>query len=69
MNALKISSSEAVVRIASLALSICGMVGYRADGPYSVERHLRDAYSAACMIGNDRLKAANALMLLAQDAE
>jgi acyl-CoA dehydrogenase len=42
------------------------MAGYRASGPYSVERHLRDAYSAACMIGNDRLHAANAAMLLLQ---
>jgi acyl-CoA dehydrogenase len=66
MNQLKVAASEQVVAIVARALGICGMAGYRASGPYSVERHLRDAYSAACMIGNDRLHAANAAMLLLQ---
>jgi acyl-CoA dehydrogenase len=69
VNALKISSSELVVQIVALALSICGMAGYRADGPYSVERHLRDAYSASCMIGNERLRTANAVLTLTQRDE
>jgi acyl-CoA dehydrogenase len=66
LNALKVGSSELVVRVVALALEICGMAGYSADGPFSVERHLRDAYSAGCMIGNARLKATNATMLLLQ---
>ena len=66
LNALKIGCSELVVRIVALSLEICGMAGYSTDGPYSVERHLRDAYSASSMIGNARLKATNATMLLLQ---
>ncbi len=69
LNALKIACSELVVRIVALSLSICGMAGYALDGPFSVERHLRDAYSASCMIGNARLKATNAAMLLLQKGD
>jgi acyl-CoA dehydrogenase len=68
MNQLKLATSEIVVDIVSQALAICGMQGYQTDGPYSVARHLRDAYSAACMIGNERLREANASMLLLQKA-
>jgi acyl-CoA dehydrogenase len=68
MNQLKLATSELVVDIVSQALGICGMQGYQADGPYSVARHLRDAYSAACMISNERLREANASMLLLQKA-
>jgi acyl-CoA dehydrogenase len=68
MNQLKLTASELVTKIVGQALSICGMAGYQADGPYSVARHLRDAYSAGLMIGNERLRAANAVMLLAQKA-
>ena len=46
------------------ALGICGVSGYRYDSPYAVGRHLRDAHSAALMISNDRVLAANAAMLL-----
>ena len=51
------------------ALSICGMAGYRNDGPYSLGRHLRDMWSAPLMIGNDRVAANTGAMLLAQRAE
>jgi acyl-CoA dehydrogenase len=68
MNQLKIAASELVVEIVAQALAICGMAGYQAGGPYSVERHLRDAYSAGCMIGNQRLRTSNATLLLAQKA-
>jgi acyl-CoA dehydrogenase len=64
MNQLKLAASELVVTIVSQALSICGMAGYQANGPYSVARNLRDAYSAGCMISNERLREANAVMLL-----
>jgi acyl-CoA dehydrogenase len=64
MNQLKLAASELVVKIVSQALSICGMAGYQANGPYSVARNLRDAYSAGCMISNERLRESNAVMLL-----
>jgi acyl-CoA dehydrogenase len=65
MNQLKVATSELVVQIVGQALAICGMAGYAAGGPHSVARHLRDAYSAGCMISNERLRAASATMLLA----
>ena len=46
------------------ALGICGIAGYKNDTPFSVGRHLRDALSAALMIGNDRIHATNAALLL-----
>ena len=50
--------------------SICGIAGYRNDTPFSVGRHLRDALSAALMIGNDRIHATNAsLLLVAKEAD
>lgn len=64
INNLKIVSSQLIVQIVSQALAICGMAGYKTDSPYSVGRHLRDAYSAGLMVGNDRLSATNAALHL-----
>jgi acyl-CoA dehydrogenase len=64
MNALKIGSSELVVDIVTRALRITGTSGYRNDSKISLTRHLRDAHSAALMIGNDRMHGSNAAMLL-----
>ncbi len=64
LNNVKILSSQLVVQIVQQALYICGMAGYKEDSPLSVTRHLRDAYSAALMISNDRLTATNAALLL-----
>ncbi|MET7737664.1 acyl-CoA dehydrogenase family protein [Streptomyces sp. NPDC005402] len=64
LNALKISMSETVVDVVRLALAVCGMVGFSEDGPYSVARILRDAFSAPLMIGNGRLITSNSQMLL-----
>jgi acyl-CoA dehydrogenase len=69
MNQLKVASSELVVQIVGQALAICGMAGYAAGGPHSVGRHLRDAYSAGCMISNERLRLASATMLLAHKGD
>jgi acyl-CoA dehydrogenase len=67
-NHLKLSASELVAEICTLALRITGTTGYRNDSPYSVARHLRDAHSAALMIGNERIHAANgALHLVYKD--
>ena len=64
INNLKIAASEATVETCQSALRICGFAGYGNAGPYSVGRHLRDAYSATLMIANDRLHATNAALLL-----
>jgi len=58
-NHLKLSASELVADICTQALRITGTSGYRNDSPYSVTRHLRDAHSAALMIGNERIHAGN----------
>jgi hypothetical protein len=55
MNGLKVQSATLAVQIVSQALSICGIAGYKTDTKYSVERHLRDAYSAGIQINNDRV--------------
>jgi acyl-CoA dehydrogenase len=64
MNGLKVQSATLVVQIVAQALAVCGIAGYKADTKYSVERHLRDAYSAGIQINNDRVLAASASMLL-----
>jgi acyl-CoA dehydrogenase len=68
INNLKIAASELAPRICADALVICGMAGYKNDTPFSVGRHLRDALSGALMIGNDRIHATNAALLLVQKA-
>ena len=65
INNLKLASSQLIVDIVGRAMLICGIQGYRNDSPYSLGRHLRDAYGAALMVNNDRIMAHNATMLLA----
>lgn len=68
LNHLKLTASKLVADICTQALRITGTTGYRNDSPYSVARHLRDAHSAALMIGNERIHAANgALHLMYRD--
>ncbi|HEX6498784.1 MAG TPA: acyl-CoA dehydrogenase family protein [Micromonosporaceae bacterium] len=62
-NALKMQVSIDAVRIAEMALEVCGMAGYSEVGEYSVSRHLRDLYSGRVMISNDRLNAVNSELL------
>ena len=64
MNGLTVQSATLVVEIVAQSLGVCGIAGYMADTKYSVERHLRDAYSAGAQIDNDRALASNASMLL-----
>ena len=64
LNHLKLSASQQVADICTQALRITGTTGYRNDSPYSVTRHLRDAHSAALMIGNERIHAANGVLHL-----
>ena len=47
-------------------LMICGMAGYENNTDYSVERHLRDLFSAPLMISNDRNQLNTANLLLAR---
>jgi acyl-CoA dehydrogenase len=65
INNLKVAASEGVFDICHRALGICGMAGYKNDTPFSVGRHVRDALSASLMIGNDRIHATDAALLLA----
>lgn len=65
MNNVKTGSSQMATQVINHALLVCGLAGYRNDGPYSVTRHLRDAHSAAVMINNDRILANSAGLLLA----
>ncbi len=64
MNNLKLICSKLIIEIVSQSLLICGMAGYKNDSPYSLSRHLRDAYGAALMINNDRIYGTNASLLL-----
>jgi acyl-CoA dehydrogenase len=65
MNSLKVSCSKLVVEIIGAALAVCGISAYREDSPFSMGRLLRDAYGAAVMVGNDRINASTAQLLLA----
>ena len=64
INNLKIDASESLPEIVGLALRICGILGYKNDSPFAMSRHLRDAHSSILMVGNDRMHATNANLLL-----
>jgi acyl-CoA dehydrogenase len=63
INNFKVATSELAIDICQGALRVCGFLGYKNGGPYSVGRQLRDAHSAALMIANDRILATNASLL------
>ncbi len=65
INALKLNASQLVTDICMRAMTVCGFAGYLNNNPYSITRHLRDALSAAPMIGNGRIIETNATNLLA----
>jgi acyl-CoA dehydrogenase len=66
MNGVKVSLSELIVAVIARCLTVSGFAGYQNDSPFSVARHLRDAYSAQIMVANERLLATNGALLLAQ---
>ena len=66
MNTLKISVSEGCLEVLNHAFHVCGIAGYRNDGPFSLGRHLRDLQSAPVMISNDRIMENTASLLLLQ---
>lgn len=64
LNTIKVSASELGVDVARRALMIVGLSGYRNEGPYTIARNLRDLFSAAIMINNDRILGNTANLLL-----
>jgi len=64
MNNLKLAASQQVVALVHRALLLVGIAAYKNDSKFSLGRHLRDSHSAALMVGNDRILAANAALLL-----
>ena len=66
LNNLKTTVSEMGVDIVQRALGIVGLAGYRNGTPFSLGRPLRDIMSAPLMIGNDRILANTAKLLLVQ---
>ena len=64
MNNLKIYCSSMAVEIVHDAMLITGILAYKNDSEFGLGRHLRDAHSAALMVGNDRILAKNASLLL-----
>ncbi len=63
MNALKVSVSLALPRVATDALRLGGINAYRNDSDQSLGRHLRDLHSAALMVHNERILANNGSLL------
>ncbi len=64
-NNVKLRCSEMLVDIVGRALMIVGIMGYKNDSPLSLGRHIRDAYGAAIMVNNDRIRGHNATMQIA----
>lgn len=64
MNNLKVAASEAAPEIVHKALQVIGIMGYKNDSAFSVGRHYRDSLSGALMVGNDRIAAKSASLLL-----
>ena len=62
VNNVKITCSEMVVDIVGRSLQIVGISGYKNDSSSSLARHLRDAYGAALMVNNDRIRGHNSTM-------
>jgi acyl-CoA dehydrogenase len=66
INNLKLSASRLVFEVAHESLYICGVEGYKNGAPLSCGRNVRDSMSAALMVHNDRLLAANANLVTVQ---
>jgi acyl-CoA dehydrogenase len=66
LRGLKVSTSALAVRTATAALGICGIVGYRRDSEFSLDRVIRDAHGGLIMVSNDRQLGDNAQLLLAR---
>jgi acyl-CoA dehydrogenase len=62
VNNVKIICSELVVDVVGKSLQIVGISGYKNDSKSSLCRQLRDAYGAALMVNNDRIRGHNSTM-------
>jgi acyl-CoA dehydrogenase len=62
VNNLKMLCSQLVLEVATRAMVICGIQGYRNDFQAHPGRHLRDAMGAGLMVNNDRILGQNATM-------
>lgn len=65
VNNVKLRCSEMMVDIVSKCLFIVGINGYKNNTKDSLSRHIRDAYGAAIMVNNDRIRGHNATMHIA----
>jgi acyl-CoA dehydrogenase len=66
LRSLKVSTSSLAVRSATSALGVCGIMGYKRDSPFSLDRIIRDAHGGLIMVSNERLLGENAQLLLAR---
>ena len=66
LRSLKIGTSQGAVAVATAALEICGIAGYKRDSRFSLDRNLRDALGGLVMVSNDRFLHVNAEMLIAR---
>lgn len=62
INNVKLRCSDLVVEIVGKALVIVGISGYKNNSSNSLCRHIRDAYGAALMVNNDRIRGHNSTM-------
>ena len=60
---VKVVTTTIAVRVAGMALQICGINGFRRGPDNPLERILRDSYGGLIMVGNDRYLLENAQML------
>ncbi|PIE42620.1 MAG: acyl-CoA dehydrogenase [Gammaproteobacteria bacterium] len=65
INNVKLRCSEMMLQIVSECMFIVGISGYKNNSKNSLSRHIRDAYGAAIMVNNDRIRGHNATMHLA----
>ncbi len=64
LRTLKVATSSAAVEAATRALEVCGIVGFKRDSPFSMDRIVRDAHGGLVMVSNDRYLQDNARTLL-----
>jgi acyl-CoA dehydrogenase len=65
LRGMKVSASRLAVEMATAAVGICGMSGYRRDDPHTMDRLVRDSMGSLVMVSNDRYLGNNAQNLLA----
>ncbi len=63
---LKVTTSSLAVSVATSALAVCGITGYKRDSEFSLDRILRDAHGGVIMVSNDRYLHDNAQLLVAR---